>query len=70
MILFVQATHANGISYEVIKSMLDIINSEISSVLSSIVDFEVFFENEDDSLEIYLKASKLRSSTSFNGFWS
>ena len=53
--LFTQATHANGISYQVIKSMLDIINSEISSVLSSIVDFEVFFENEGDSLEIYLK---------------
>ena len=53
--LFVQATHANGISYEVIKSMLDIINSEIASVLSTIVDFEVMIENDDDSLEIYLK---------------
>ena len=53
--MFVQATHANGISYEVIKSMLDIINSEIASVLSTIVDFEVMIENDDDSLEIYLK---------------
>jgi len=53
--LFVQATHPNGISYEVIKSMLSIINSEISSVLSSIVDFEVLIENDGSSLEIYLK---------------
>jgi DNA repair exonuclease SbcCD ATPase subunit/DNA repair exonuclease SbcCD nuclease subunit len=53
--LFVQATHANGISYEVIKSMLSIINSEIAAVLSSIVDFEVLVDNDGDSLEIYIK---------------
>jgi DNA repair exonuclease SbcCD ATPase subunit len=53
--LFVQATHPNGISYQVIKSMLSVINAEISSVLSSIVDFEVFFDDDGDSLEIYLK---------------
>jgi len=53
--LFAQATHTNGISYQVIKSMLSVINSEIASVLSSIVDFEVFFDNDGDSLEIYLK---------------
>ena len=53
--LFVQATHPNGISYEVIKSMLSIINSEIASVLSSIVDFEVMIDNDGSSLEIYLK---------------
>ena len=53
--LFVQATHPNGISYEVIKSMLSVINSEIASVLSSIVDFEVLIEDDGSSLEIYLK---------------
>ena len=53
--LFVQATHPNGISYEVIKSMLSVINTEISSVLSSIVDFEVMIDNDGSSLEIYLK---------------
>lgn len=53
--LFVQATHANGISYEVIKSMLSIINSEIASILSSIVDFEVMIDDDGSSLEIYLK---------------
>ena len=53
--LFVQATHANGISYEVIKSMLSVINAEIASILSSIVDFEVMIDDDGSSLEIYLK---------------
>ena len=56
--IFVQATHANGISYEVIKSMLPVINEEIQKILSSIVDFNVFFDNEEDKLEIYLQHPK------------
>ena len=56
--IFVQATHANGISYEVIKSMLPVINSEIQKILSPIVDFSVFFDNEGDKLEIYLQHPK------------
>jgi len=53
--IFVKATHANGISYEVIKSMLPVINEEIQKVLSSIVDFQVFFDEDGDKLEVYLK---------------
>ena len=56
--VFVQATHANGISYEVIKSMLPVINSEIQKILSPIVEFNVFFDNEGDKLEIYLQHPK------------
>jgi len=56
--LFSQAMHANGVSYQVIKSMLPIINSEISSILSTLVDFEVFFDNIGDKLEIYIKHPK------------
>jgi len=56
--LFAQATHTNGISYGIIKSMLSIINSEISSILSSIVDFEIMIADDGDSLEIYLKHPK------------
>ena len=56
--LFVQATHANGISYEVIKSMLPVINSEIQKILSSIVEFDVFFADEGSKLEIYLQHPK------------
>ena len=53
--IFVKATHPNGISYEVIKSMLPVINDEIQKVLSSIVEFQVFFAEDGDKLEIYLK---------------
>ena len=56
--LFVQSTHANGISYEVIKSMMPVINAEIQKILSSIVDFEVFFDNDGDKLEVYLQHPK------------
>ena len=56
--VFVQATHANGISYEVIKSMLPVINAEIQKILSPIVEFNVFFDNEADKLEIYLQHPK------------
>jgi DNA repair exonuclease SbcCD ATPase subunit len=56
--LFAQATHANGISYEVIKSMMPVINDEIQKILSSIVDFEVFFDNDGDKLEAYLQHPK------------
>jgi DNA repair exonuclease SbcCD ATPase subunit len=56
--LFIQAMHANGVSYQVIKSMLPIINSEIASVLNTIVDFQVFFDNDGDKLEIYIKHPK------------
>jgi len=56
--LFIQAMHANGVSYQVIKSMLPIINSEIATVLNTIVDFQVFFDNDADKLEIYIKHPK------------
>jgi len=56
--LFGQAMHANGVSYQVIKSMLPIINAEISTILNSLVNFEVFFDNVGDKLEIYIKHPK------------
>ena len=56
--IFVQATHPNGISYEVIKSMLPVINGEIQKILASIVDFKVFFADEGSKLEIYLQHPK------------
>ena len=47
--------HPNGISYEIIQQKLPIINQEISKILSNIVEFEVFFENEDNKLELSIK---------------
>ena len=56
--LFTQSMHANGVSYQVIKSMLPIINAEISNILNTLVNFEVFFDNVGDRLEIYIKHPK------------
>ncbi len=56
--LFGQAMHPNGVSYQVIKSMLPIINAEISTILNTLVNFEVFFDNVGDKLEIYIKHPK------------
>jgi len=56
--LFKRCMDKDGISYKIIKNKLPIINEEISKVLSNIVDFEVFFENSDDSLEINIKHPK------------
>ena len=53
--LFMTCMHANGISYDIIKKRLPIINDEISKTLSNIVDFEVFFENDDKKLDIAIK---------------
>jgi exonuclease SbcC len=38
--------------------MLPVINSEIEKILSSIVDFKVFFADEGSKLEIYLQHPK------------
>ena len=47
--------HANGISYDIIKKRLPLINAEIAKVIANIVDFEIFFENEDKKLDILIK---------------
>jgi DNA repair exonuclease SbcCD ATPase subunit/DNA repair exonuclease SbcCD nuclease subunit len=53
--IYMTCMHANGISYEIIQQKLPIINREISKVLSNIVDFEVFFENHSNKLELSIK---------------
>ena len=53
--LFMRAMHANGISYDIIKKRLPLINDEIAKTLTNIVDFEVFFENEEKKLDILIK---------------
>ena len=56
--LFMRCTHPNGISYDVVKRMLPLINEEISTVLSNVTDFEVFFEAEKNKLDIFIKHPK------------
>jgi DNA repair exonuclease SbcCD nuclease subunit/ABC-type molybdenum transport system ATPase subunit/photorepair protein PhrA len=53
--MFMRCMHTNGISYEIIKRKLPLINSEIAKILMNVVDFEIFFVDDDDRLEIYIK---------------
>ena len=56
--LFMRCMHPNGISYDIIKRRLPVINDEISKILTNIVDFEVFFENDEKKLDISIKHPK------------
>ncbi len=55
---FMRCMHPNGISYEIIKKKLPVINAEISKVLSNIVDFEVYFEDDGARLNVFIKHPK------------
>ena len=56
--LFMTCCHSSGISYEIIKKKLPVINNEIQKILANVVDFEVFFESEDKKLNILIKHPK------------
>ena len=56
--LFMRCTHSNGISYDVVKRMLPLINEEISTVLANVTDFDIFFEAEKNKLDIFIKHPK------------
>ena len=53
--IYTTCMHPNGISYEIIQQKLPIINQEIAKVLANIVEFEVFFENTANKLELSIK---------------
>jgi DNA repair exonuclease SbcCD ATPase subunit/predicted phosphodiesterase len=53
--LFMTCCHSSGISYEIIKKKLPVINNEVQKILTNVVDFEVFFESEDKKLNILIK---------------
>jgi DNA repair exonuclease SbcCD ATPase subunit len=53
--LFLKCTHNSGIPFELIKRTLPVINEEINTLLSNIVEFEAYFANEDGKLEIYIQ---------------
>lgn len=56
--LYMRCMHPNGISYDVIKKKLPVINAEIAKVLANVVDFEVFFEEDGKKLNILIKHPK------------
>jgi len=53
--LFMRCMHSNGISYDIIKRKLPVINNEIAKVLANVVNFEAFFENDGRHLKILIK---------------
>ena len=56
--LFMRAAHPNGISYDIIKKRLPVINDEIAKILANVVNFEIFFEEEGNKLGILIKHPK------------
>ena len=56
--LYSKCMHSNGIVYDIIKKKLPIINQEIAKVLSNIVNFDVFFEDDGKKLDIYIRHPK------------
>ena len=56
--LYARCMHPNGVSYDIIKKRLPLINDEVSKILTNIVDFEVFFESDEKKLDILLKHPK------------
>jgi DNA repair exonuclease SbcCD ATPase subunit len=50
--------HNNGISHDIIKDRLPTINEEIAKVLTGVVDFDVFIENNEKRLDIFIKHPK------------
>lgn len=56
--LFEKCMHSNGITYDIIKRRLPVINEEIAKVLSNVVNFEAFFEDDGKKLDIYIRHPK------------
>jgi DNA repair exonuclease SbcCD ATPase subunit/DNA repair exonuclease SbcCD nuclease subunit len=53
--LYMRCMHSSGISYDVVKRKLPIINQEIAKVLANIVEFEIFFEDSGKKFDIFIK---------------
>lgn len=53
--LYLKCMHPNGIAYDIVKKSLPAINKELSTILTSIIDMDVYFENEGDNLKIYFQ---------------
>ena len=56
--MFEKAMHSNGISYDIIRKKLPVINEEVAKILANIVNFEIFFEDDGKKLDILIKHPK------------
>ena len=53
--LYLKCMHPSGISFDIIKRSLPKLNLEINKILSGIVNFKVYFETEENRLNIYIQ---------------
>ena len=53
--LYMKCMHPNGIAYDIIKKSLPAINGEIAKILANVVDFQVYFETDDNRLDLYIQ---------------
>lgn len=56
--MFLNCMHSNGISYDLIRKRLPIINEEIVKVLTNVVNFEVYFEDDGKKLDVNIRHPK------------
>jgi len=56
--LFMRCMHSGGISYDIIKKKLPVINEEIAKVLATVVNFEVFLDDDGKRLNMFIKHAK------------
>jgi DNA repair exonuclease SbcCD ATPase subunit/predicted phosphodiesterase len=55
---YLQCMHSHGISSDIVKKRLPVINAEITKVLSNVVDFEVYLETDGRKLDVFIKHPK------------
>jgi len=55
---FLQCMHPHGISSDIVKRRLPVINTEITKVLSNVADFEIYLETDGRKLDIMIKHPK------------
>lgn len=56
--LIMRVLHPNGVSYQVIKQLLPIINDEINKVLANVADFQILMSADGKKLDVQIKHSK------------
>jgi DNA repair exonuclease SbcCD ATPase subunit/DNA repair exonuclease SbcCD nuclease subunit len=56
--LYQKCMHSNGISWDIIKNKLPVLNEEIASVLANVVSFDAFLQCDTKHLELFIKHPK------------
>lgn len=56
--LYLKCMNSNGIAYDIIKKRLPVINEQVANILTNVVDFEIFLEEDGRELPIMIKHPK------------